>query len=314
MTVRAASPEAIAEAADLLRAGKLVAFPTETVYGLGGDATSAQAVAQIYAAKGRPSFNPLIVHVAAPLWVAGLALPDGRFDKLTRKFWPGPLTLVMKRRPDTTVAELLSGGLDTIAVRAPDHPLAQALLQAVKRPLAAPSANPSGRLSPTTAAHVHESLGSKVDLILDGGACRIGLESTVLDISGDVATILRPGSLTASEISAVIGPVAVSTHDPERPAAPGQLASHYAPGLPVRLGAETARTGEALLGFGDTKGAVMNLSAKGDPVEAAANLFAMLRALDDPRRFEAIAVAPIPEAGIGAAINDRLRRAAAPRY
>ena len=314
MTVRAASPDGIAEAAALLRAGKLVAFPTETVYGLGGDATSAQAVAHIYAAKGRPSFNPLIVHVAGPEWVAGLALPDGRFDKLTRKFWPGPLTLVMKRRPDTTVAELLSGGLDTIAVRAPDHPLARDLLLAVKRPLAAPSANPSGRLSPTTAAHVQESLGSKVDLILDGGACRIGLESTVLDITGDVATILRPGSLTATEISAVIGPVAVSTHDPDRPAAPGQLASHYAPGLPVRLGATTAHTGEALLGFGDTAGTVMNLSAAGDPVEAAANLFAMLRALDDPRRFEAIAVAPIPDAGIGAAINDRLRRAAAPRY
>ena len=314
MTVRAASPDVIAEAAALLRAGKLVAFPTETVYGLGGDATNAQAVAHIYAAKGRPSFNPLIVHVAGPEWVAGLALPDGRFDKLTRKFWPGPLTLVMKRRPDTTAAELLSGGLDMIAVRAPDHPLARDLLLAVKRPLAAPSANPSGRLSPTTAAHVRESLGNKVELILDGGACRIGLESTVLDITGDVATILRPGSLTAAEISAVIGPVAVSAHDPERPAAPGQLASHYAPGLPVRLGATTAHTGEALLGFGDTAGAVMNLSAAGDPVEAAANLFAMLRALDDPRRFEAIAVAPIPDAGIGAAINDRLRRAAAPRY
>ncbi len=311
--ILAASPDAIAQAAEHLRAGELVAFPTETVYGLGGDATHAESVARVYAAKGRPSFNPLIVHVAHARWVLGMAQPDGRFDKLARTFWPGPLTMVLRRRADTPVAELVSGGLDTIAVRAPDHPVAQALLTAVRRPLAAPSANPSGRVSPTTAAHVHESLGDKVALVLDGGACRVGLESTVLDLTGDVPEILRPGAITAEELSAVIGRVTLATPDPAHVKSPGQLASHYAPSLPVRLGAHEARSGEALLGFGAADAATLNLSARGDLIEAAANLFAMLRALDDPNRFRAIAVMAVPETGIGLAINDRLRRAAAPR-
>ena len=311
--LRAASQDAIQEAAEILRAGGLVAFPTETVYGLGGDATHGEAVARVYAAKGRPMFNPLIVHVAHARWVAGMAEPDGRFDKLARKFWPGPLTMVLRRRADTPVSELVSAGLDTIAVRAPDHPVAQDLLAAVRRPLAAPSANPSGRVSPTTAEHVMASLGDKVGLVIDGGACRVGLESTVLDLTGDVAKILRPGVLTAEDLSAAIGPVAIAGTDQERPTAPGQLASHYAPGLPVRLGVTGARDGEALLGFGPTPDATLNLSPAGDLIAAAANLFAMLRALDVPQRYRGIAVAPIPEHGVGLAINDRLRRAAAPR-
>ncbi len=311
--LRAASHDTIQQAADILRAGGLVAFPTETVYGLGGDATQGEAVARIYAAKGRPQFNPLIVHVARPHWVAGMAEPDGRFDKLTRKFWPGPLTLVLRRRGDTPVSELVSAGLDTIAVRSPDHAVAQDLLNAVRRPLAAPSANPSGRVSPTTAEHVASGLEDEIEMVLDGGACRVGLESTVLDLTGDVATILRPGVVTAEDLSAAIGPVAVAAADQHQPTAPGQLASHYAPGLPVRLEALDVKAGEALLGFGPSVDATLNLSPTGDLIAAAANLFAMLRALDVPQRYKAIAVAPIPNQGIGLAINDRLRRAAAPR-
>lgn len=314
MSPRPANAETIAEAARILRAGGLVSFPTETVYGLGGDATQGEAVARIFAAKGRPSFNPLIVHVADRTWVAGLAEPDGRFDKLTRTLWPGPLTLVMRRRRDCPLSELVSAGLDSIAVRMPDHPVAQELLRTVKRPLAAPSANASGTVSPTLAAHVHESLGTKVDLILDGGACRVGLESTVLDLTQHTAVILRPGAVTAEEIAALIGPVKVSAEDPALPKSPGQLASHYAPSLPVRLNATSAQPGEAYLGFGDETGVSLNLSAKADLIEAAANLFAMLRGLDDATRFKGIAVAPIPATGIGIAINDRLKRAAAPKH
>jgi L-threonylcarbamoyladenylate synthase len=309
-----ATADMIAEGARILRAGGLVSFPTETVYGLGGDATQGEAVARIFAAKGRPSFNPLIVHVADPTWVAGLAEPDGRFDKLARALWPGPLTLVMRRRRDCPASELVSAGLNSIAVRMPDHPVAQQLLKAVKRPLAAPSANVSGTVSPTLASHVKDSLGSKVDLIIDGGACRVGLESTVLDLTQHTPVILRPGAITAEQIAALIGPVKVSAEDPALPKSPGQLASHYAPSLPVRLNATDIKSGEALLAFGPTPNATLNLSARGDLIEAAANLFAMLRALDDSRRFSGIAVAPIPAEGIGIAINDRLKRAAAPKH
>lgn len=314
MSPKPASADVIAEGARILREGGLVSFPTETVYGLGGDATQGEAVARIFAAKGRPSFNPLIVHVADPIWVAGLAEPDGRFDKLARALWPGPLTMVMRRRRDCPASDLVSAGLDSIAVRMPDHPVARELLQKVKRPLAAPSANASGTVSPTHAAHVNESLGSKVDLIIDGGACRVGLESTVLDLTQHTATILRPGAITAEQIAALIGPVRVSTEDPSAPKSPGQLASHYAPSLPVRLNASQPAPGEALLAFGPAATAALNLSPGSDLIEAAANLFAMLRALDDPARFTAIAVAPIPAEGIGIAINDRLKRAAAPRH
>lgn len=321
MTIHLADDSALNAAAGLLRSGEVVAFPTETVYGLGADATQDDAVAKVFAIKGRPAFNPLIVHIGRPDWVAGLALPDGRVDALTRAFWPGPLTLVLRRRPDSPVARAVSAGLDTIAVRQPDHPVASALLTLVKRPLAAPSANPSGHVSPTTAAHVAADFGEKLELILDGGACPTGIESTVLDLSGESARILRPGAIGAAALAKLIGPVTEGNEEdaslasaPSSPlSSPGQLAKHYAPGLPVRLNAAAADTGEALIGFGVAPEATVNLSPHGDLSEAASNLFATLRALDDPARFSAIAVMPIPEEGIGRAINDRLVRAAAGR-
>ncbi|MGE4065060.1 MAG: L-threonylcarbamoyladenylate synthase [Rhodospirillaceae bacterium] len=298
----------VQRAAQILRAGGLVAMPTETVYGLAADATQGEAVARIFEAKGRPSFNPLIVHLGSRDWVRDLAHADDRFEKLARAFWPGPLTFVLTRRPDCPVSQLVSAGLDSIAVRMPAQPLAQGILAAVGRPLAAPSANASGTVSPTTAAHVAASLGDKVDLIVDGGACPVGIESTVLDLTG-AAAVLRLGSITLEEIAEVIGPVATSG-DPAAPKSPGQLAAHYAPSIPLRMNANAAAPEEALLGFGSTPGATLNLSPAGDLREAAANLFAMIRALDDPAHYAGIAVSPVPQTGIGAAINDRLSRAA----
>jgi L-threonylcarbamoyladenylate synthase len=314
--VFAASTENIAVAARLIAAGKLVAFPTETVYGLGADATNDHAVARIFEAKERPRFNPLIIHVAD----IDAARAQVRFDRqaeiLAERFWPGALTLVLPRRPDCSVSLLASAGLDSLAVRVPRHPVAQALLVACGRPVAAPSANASGKISPTTAAHVAASLGTKAAMILDGGRCPIGLESTVLDLTAPTPTLLRPGGVTEEELIAAIGPVASSDGIAgDRPKSPGQLASHYAPALPLRLSATTPQSGEALLAFGPAPatGAFMeNLSPSGDLVEAAANLFAMLRALDRSGAA-AIAVMPIPETGLGRAINNRLRRAAAPR-
>jgi L-threonylcarbamoyladenylate synthase len=307
--------DTIDRAARILRAGGLVAFPTETVYGLGADVTQGQAVARIYAVKGRPAFNPLIVHVADRSWLSDLVVADNTVDALTRRFWPGPLTLVMRRKPSAQVSELATAGLETVAVRAPAHDMAQALLKATQRPLAAPSANPSGLLSPTRAEHVIAALGDKVDMVLDGGPCTVGLESTVLDVTGAAPVILRPGAITAEDIGALLGrTVTTSDGDPNAPRAPGQLASHYAPRLPLRINAAYAAAGEALLAFGRAPtDAALNLSPSGDLLEAAANLFTMLRALDDPTHFKAIAVMPVPETGIGLAINDRLRRAAAPR-
>jgi len=306
-----ASPENIARAGALLRAGRLVAFPTETVYGLGCDATDDRAVAAVFAAKGRPEFNPLIVHVLGRSEAAVLAEFDARADTLAAGFWPGPLTLVLPRSAACPVSLLATAGLDTIAVRAPSHPVARAVLEAAGRPIAAPSANRSGEVSPTTAAHVADSLGGEVAMILDGGPCPVGLESTVLDLTGAHAAILRPGAVTEEAIAARIGPLA-----PPGAAvrAPGMLARHYATRLPLRLKAHEVRPGEALLAFGPDApmGAAhtLNLSPGGDLVEAAANLFAMMRTLDRPG-FSAIAVMPIPEQGLGQAINDRLRRAAA---
>ncbi|MBF0326370.1 MAG: threonylcarbamoyl-AMP synthase [Alphaproteobacteria bacterium] len=302
----------LAEAGRLLREGRLVAFPTETVYGLGADATCDRAVAAIFEAKGRPSFNPLIVHVADAAEALALVELDDRARLLMARFWPGPLTLVLPRRAGSPVSLLASAGLDTIAVRMPDHPVALDLIRAAGRPLAAPSANRSGAVSPTLALHVVDSLGARVALVLDGGPCRVGVESTVLDLSTATACLLRPGGIAAEEIEAALGsPLARAAIDPHAPKSPGMLESHYAPGLPVRLNATTAEQDEALLGFGDVAG-TLTLSAAGDLQEAAANLFAMLRLLDGgPHR--AIAVAPIPEHGLGLAINDRLRRAAAPR-
>lgn len=313
MTLHAVDDASIAAAADHLQRGGLVAFPTETVYGLGADATQESAVSKIFAVKGRPSFNPLIIHVGRPDWLAGLALPDGRVDILTRKFWPGPLTLVLPRRPDTSVSSEVSAGLNTIAVRQPDHPIAAKLLAATKRPLAAPSANLSGHVSPTLAEHVQTDLGDSVDMVLDGGPCLTGLESTVLDLTNHVARILRPGAIQATEIAALIGdvldgPVEDTTENPV--SSPGQLSKHYAPSLPVRLNASAPEDKEAFLGFGDSARTTLNLSPGGDMAEAAARLFAALRELDDPERYRGIAVAPIPNSGLGIAINDRLRRAA----
>ena len=310
--IEPAGPLSVAEVRALLRAGRLVAFPTETVYGLGGDATCDRAVAAIFAAKGRPSFNPLIVHVAEAAEAEALVRLDGRARALIARFSPGPLTLVLPRAPGSPVSLLASAGLDTIAIRLPGHDVARAVIRAAGRPVAAPSANRSGAVSPTTAQHVAESLGARVDLIVDGGPCRVGVESTVLDLSTDTATLLRPGGVTAEEIEAVLGTrPGRPGHDPQAPKSPGMQASHYAPALAVLTDAAAAAGGEAFLGFGPMA-CTLNLSEQGDLAEAAANLFAFLRRLDDPA-FTAIAVAPIPDHGLGAAINDRLRRAAAPR-
>jgi L-threonylcarbamoyladenylate synthase len=307
----------IAEAARLILEGGLVAFPTETVYGLGGDATNERAVAAIFEAKGRPQFNPLISHVLGPDEAKRLVRWSDTADKLAARFWPGPLTLVLPRAKESPIALLATAGLDTVAVRAPAHPLAQALIRAVGRPLAAPSANRSGTVSPTRAEHVAESLGDRVKMILDGGPCEVGLESTVLDLSTDAPTLLRPGGATREAIEAVIGPIALSDAIPSGNSArksPGQLESHYAPTRPVRLNASTVVADEGLLAFGPDvpSGALLtlNLSPGGELAEAAANLFAMLRALDRPG-IGRIAVMPIPQTGLGLAINDRLRRAAA---
>ena len=308
--VVAADPTGIAAAAQILEDGGLVAFPTETVYGLGADATNGRAVARIFEAKGRPSFNPLIVHVADAVQACGLVQATDTFELLAKTFWPGPLTLILPRATDSSISDLVSAGGHTLAVRCPDHPIALALLRIAGLPLAAPSANSSGSVSPTRADHVAASLGDKVDLILDGGACAVGLESTVLDLSTGTPTILRPGAVTEEQLGAVIGPVAVGTDDPSAPKSPGQLLSHYAPSLPLRMDATHVEPGEAVLGFGAQPGAVLNLSPTSDLREAAANLFAMLRTLDDPRKFKGIAVTPIPDTGVGVAINDRLKRAA----
>lgn len=301
-------------AANALRDGRLVAFPTETVYGLGGDATSDRAVAAIYAAKGRPSFNPLIVHVVSAAAAGRLVEMTPQAEELARRFWPGALTLVLPRKPRTKLSLLVSAGLDSAAIRVPAHPAAQALLTMSDLPLAAPSANPSGAISPTRAEHVAAGLGDKVAVILDGGPCKVGLESTVVSLLGAEPVILRPGGVTVEQLAEALGSdIAVATDAaPEALRSPGQLPSHYAPKLPVRLDAAHARPGEALLGFGTAPGAAANLSEAGDLGEAAANLFAMLRALDRPE-YSGIAVMPVPESGLGRAINDRLRRAAAPR-
>ncbi|HVM81649.1 MAG TPA: L-threonylcarbamoyladenylate synthase [Stellaceae bacterium] len=314
---RVLAPSEILEAARLLRAGELVAFPTETVYGLGGDATNDRAVAEIFAAKGRPRFNPLIVHVPDLAAARGLASFDARAARVAERFWPGPLSLVLPRAPRCPVSLLASAGLDTLAIRMPAHPLALALLRETGRPLAAPSANRSGRVSPTAAGHVLEELGGRIAAIVDGGPCAVGIESTVLDLSGSAPALLRPGAVTREELERIAGPVAGPSEKGTAPRSPGMLESHYAPHLPLRLDATEARSGEVLLAFGPgpAPGGFAEtrwLSRSGDLTEAAANLFASLRALDRPE-FHAIAVMPIPEHGLGAAINDRLRRAAAPR-
>ncbi len=302
------SPTDLETLAARLRAGELVAFPTETVYGLGADATSSDAVLKIYETKGRPRFNPLIVHVADLAMAESLVTLSPMARRLAQ-FWPGPLTLVLPRRDTAGLSDLVTAGLDTVGIRIPDHPLALALIRATGRPLAAPSANRSGKLSPTTAAQVERSLGGVVP-VLDGGPAAAGLESTILAVDGDTVTQLRAGALPRDQIEAAIGrPVAQAAHD-AKIAAPGMLASHYAPNATLRLDAARPEPGETWLGFGPGPEG-LNLSPTGDLREAARNLFAMLHQLDETATR--IAVAPIPRKGLGEAINDRLKRAAAPR-
>jgi L-threonylcarbamoyladenylate synthase len=303
----------IARAAEILRAGGLVAFPTETVYGLGAAATNDKAVAGIFEAKGRPRFNPLIVHLRDMAQAERMVEFNRAAWRLAHAFWPGPLTLVLPRKVNCPLSLLVSAGLDTLAIRVPAHPVAQALLAATDLPIAAPSANRSGHVSPTIAAHVAADLQDRVDLVLDGGPTAHGLESTVIGFERGPA-MLRPGAVPTSEIERLIGAMRASPN--AKISSPGQLASHYAPGTPLRLNAREVEAGEALLAFGADvpPGAAMvqNLSERADLKEAAANLFAMLRELDASGAGR-IAVMPIPEHGLGEAINDRLRRAAAPR-
>ncbi|MCB1651757.1 MAG: threonylcarbamoyl-AMP synthase [Alphaproteobacteria bacterium] len=333
--IKSVNSQTISEAAEILKCGGLVGMPTETVYGLAANALDGQAVAKIFAAKGRPSFNPLIIHVPDLAAAENYVEVNDLARAAAHVFWPGPLTLILPRlrqgfggqaQAGCTISELASAGLDTLAVRVPAHPVALDLLKACGLPLAAPSANKSGTLSPTSPAHVHESLGAAVDLILAAGACRVGLESTVLDLSGAQPEILRPGAVNAEELAEVLGvDVVYAQGDTDKPKSPGLLLKHYAPRLPVRLNAVDLEAGEALLAFGSDKfmgvkgggaakdlpeGWRMNLSENQDLDEAAANLFAMLKALDQSGA-RGIAVMAVPDAGIGRAINDRLKRAAA---
>jgi L-threonylcarbamoyladenylate synthase len=319
MPVFPATPETIAEAGQFLAQAGIVAFPTETVYGLGADATNDLAVAAVFSAKKRPVFNPLIVHVPAVVIAERYAKFDARARALAAAFWPGPFSMVLPRHPDCVLSQLTTAGLDTVAIRIPAHPVAHALMVAARKPIAAPSANRSGHVSPTTAEHVAADLGDVLHMIIDGGATEVGLESTVVDATGANVIVLRPGAVTAQEIEAVIG---ARVHHAmgdigEKPSSPGQLLSHYAPRARVRLHATglDLRETEGLLAFGPTAALgprVVNLSTSGNVLEAAANLFSGLRRLD-AMGVETIAVMPIPDVGLGLAINDRLLRAAAHR-
>lgn len=322
--IHPATPDAIAKAAALLRDGGLVAFPTETVYGLGANALDGKAVAGIFAAKGRPQFNPLISHGASLDMLLPYAVFDERALALADRFWPGPLTMILPKQTGG-ICDLVTAGLDTVALRVPDHAVALALIRAAGVPVAAPSANRSGSLSPSAPHHVFESLGDAAPFILAAGATKYGLESTVLDLSGTDPVIVRPGAITAEDIADILEyPVTYDLDTKEKPKSPGQLLRHYAPGRPVRLGAIDVEPGEALLAFGSTKfmgirgggfaknlpeGAFYNLSEQGDLLEAASRLFAGMRELDKPEHSR-IAVMGIPDTGIGIAINDRLKRAA----
>lgn len=316
MPIEPATQSSIQSAARILARGGVVAFPTETVYGLGAVATNAKAVLRVYEMKGRPRFNPLIAHVAD----IECARSHGEFNaeahKLAEAFWPGPLTMVLKKRSESRICDLVSAGLETIALRIPANETARSLLRAAGCPLAAPSANRAGHVSPTTAAHVAADLGEGPDIILDGGDAALGLESTVVDLSGSEPLLLRPGGLPREEIEKALGmPLGETVHSAQ-PASPGQLASHYAPRAALRLDATSLAPGESLLAFGPNplgaENSMVNLSPKGDIREAATRLFAALRELD-AGGCETIAVMSIPGDGLGEAINDRLRRAAAPR-
>lgn len=311
--------ETLRDAASVITGGGLVAMPTETVYGLAADATNDKAVARIFEAKGRPQFNPLIVHVTGIDMAEKFVEMNATAKQLAVRFWPGPLTIVGPRRADASVSLLVSAGLDTVALRMPDHPTAQALINATRRPLAAPSANRSGSLSPTRAGHVEQSLGNRVDFILDDGPCVIGIESTIVKVDGEQVSILRAGAITREDLEDTLGRPLAAPGSLTKPQAPGMLESHYAPHAQLRLNVKTPEASEAFLGFGDITDDspyALNLSVGGDLREAAANFFAYLRALDtlcENKHLNGIAAAPIPQTGLGEAINDRLKRAAAPR-
>ena len=324
MKIIAANPNAIEQAATILKNGGLIGMPTETVYGLAANALDGKAVARIFEAKGRPAFNPLITHFARARDIEPYADMDERAKALAQKFWPGPLTMILKRKKDCPISDLVTAGLPTLAVRVPDHKAAQNLIRAAGVPLAAPSANPSGTLSPTSAAHVARTLGDKVDLVLAAGTSRVGLESTVIDLSTDQSIILRPGGITPEELEETLGHKLHIAESSDTIKSPGQLLKHYAPKTPLRLNAVDLKSGEALLAFGSTKfmgikgggsasdlpdDMIRNLSETGDLHEAASNLFTMLHDMD-AHHHTAIAVMNIPDTGVGIAINDRLKRAA----
>ncbi len=319
--MRTAPDKVIEQAADAISTGGLVAVPTETVYGLAADATNDDAVARIFEAKGRPQFNPLIIHVTGAKMASRFVEVSPLAQKLMDAFWPGPLTLVLPRRTDAKVSLLVSAGLDTLAIRAPNHEIAQRLIAAAGKPLAAPSANRSGEISPTEADHVRNGgLLIAPDMIIDGGPCQVGVESTIVKIDDDAATLLRPGGIAREAIEAVVDAPLITLQHTDKLLAPGMLASHYAPRASLRLNAPDAQPDEAFLGFGDARGDsagyALNLSPTGNLREAAANLFAHLRKLDAAcleMELHGIAAAPIPNEGLGEAINDRLTRAAAPR-
>ncbi len=301
----------IGKAAAVIKAGGLVAFPTETVYGLGANAYDAEAVASIFEAKGRPAFNPLISHIAEPEALREMAQVDDRARFLARKFWPGPLTFVLPRNDDDPALDLVCAGLKTITVRCPNHPVALELIRRSGVPIAAPSANRSQTISPTTARAVWESLEDRVDMILDGGACVVGVESTILDLTTKEPVLLRAGGITKEELEEALNEkVLISDGNPNKPTSPGQLLRHYAPGKKLRINATAPEDGELFITFGDKYGkGDLNLSPTGDLREAAANLFAFMRLADKDERFCRMAMAPIPEEGLGLAINDRIRRA-----
>jgi len=300
----------IEQAAHIIAEGGLVAMPTETVYGLGADALSDQAVAKIYEAKGRPSFNPLISHMASPDMARAYVVWSDLAEQLSNAFWPGPMTLVLPAKQSCAISRLARAGLESVAIRVPAHPVAQALLSTLGRPVAAPSANKSGKISPTTMPHVIAGLDGQIDAVLDGGPCEMGVESTIISLLND-PVILRPGNITIEQIQAVLGRNVKTLTNHTAITAPGQLTSHYAPNASVRLNATEFKTDEKSLGFGGIEGD-LNLSPAADLREATANLFAMLHDLDQ-RKGAKIAIAPIPNHGLGIAINDRLTRAAAPR-
>ncbi len=305
------TPQTIQKAAEIIRNGGLVSFPTETVYGLGANAYDAKAVANIFAAKGRPTFNPLISHIAEFEALDELAETDERAKALAKKFWPGPLTFVLKRKDFNPALDLACAGLKTMTVRMPNHPTALALIKESGVPIVAPSANRSQSISPTTARHVFESLGSKVDMILDGGACKVGVESTIIDLTTPQVVMLRAGGLAKEEIESFLGEKVLLSHgNPNLPSSPGQMLKHYAPKIPMRINItpEEKRPDEFYIGFGTADGN-LNLSKSGNLIEAAANLFSYMHLAEEQSDYPAIAMAPIPEEGLGLAINDRIRRA-----